>query len=252
MGYEKSARVYDIFDDKDNFELFVHYGLKAGEILDIGAGTGRIAIALARKGITVFAVEPSPAMRAEFTKKLTARPDLSPRIHLIASDAASFAFSRTFPAAFMSGAFDHLLNDGQRRAALYNISRHLKPGGTFVFDLFVGLMDSSEFKLAGDIHDGSLQYKRYVGREVKDENVVEVQLLYELYDNDRLTDTFEERSLVGVTSRSQIRALLHRCGFEVVEEFSDYNFRPYREGDDLLIIEARKSDHDPAERRLHR
>ncbi|GAH96544.1 unnamed protein product, partial [marine sediment metagenome] len=35
-------------------------GLEAGEILDIGAGTGRIAIPLAEKGIKVFCIEPSP------------------------------------------------------------------------------------------------------------------------------------------------------------------------------------------------
>ena len=52
-GYEKSAHLYDLFDRKENVEFFHHYAAKAGEILDVGAGTGRIAIPLARRGISV-------------------------------------------------------------------------------------------------------------------------------------------------------------------------------------------------------
>lgn len=39
-GYEKCAHLYDLFDKKENIEFFLHYDLEAGEILDIGAGTG--------------------------------------------------------------------------------------------------------------------------------------------------------------------------------------------------------------------
>jgi len=244
MGYEYSAHVYDLFDDKNNFDLFLHYGLKTREILDIGAGTGRIAVTMAQKGITVYAVEPSPAMRAQFAEKLTAHPGLAGRINLIASDAASFTFNRLFPAAIMSGVFDHLLSDEQRRAALSNIHRHLKPGGTFVFDLFVGLMDDSELKPAGDVHAGNRRYRRFVGREIKDENIVEIRIVYEVFEDDRLIDTFEEQPLVGVINRSEIHDLLDRCGFDVVDEFSGYDFRPYTESDDILIIETRKRDQE--------
>lgn len=240
MGYENSAHVYDIFDDKNNADLFMHYGLKAKEILDIGAGTGRIAVELARKGIAVYAVEPSPAMRAEFAKKLAVRPDIAKYVHLIASDAASFKYSRVLPAAIMSGVFDHLLSDEHRCAALSNIHRHLQSGGTFVFDVFVGLMDSSDLKLAGDTIAEGRRYKRSVGRSIKGDNIVDVHILYEIFENDELIDKFEEHSLVGITNRSNIHSLLGQCGFDVIEEFADYDFRPYTDGEDLLIIEARK------------
>ena len=61
-GYEKAAHLYDLFDKKENIEFFYQYAKDAGEILDIGAGTGRIAIPLAERGIKVYCVEPSPAM----------------------------------------------------------------------------------------------------------------------------------------------------------------------------------------------
>ena len=45
-GYEKVAHLYDLFDRKENVEFFFHYASAAGEILDVGAGTGRITIPL--------------------------------------------------------------------------------------------------------------------------------------------------------------------------------------------------------------
>jgi len=50
-GYEKCAHLYDLFDKKENIEFFLHYDLEAGQILDIGAGTGRIATHLLKKGL---------------------------------------------------------------------------------------------------------------------------------------------------------------------------------------------------------
>ena len=111
-GYEKCAHLYDLFDTKENIDFFLHYGSEAKEILDIGAGTGRIAITLAQKGIKVFCVEPSPAMRREFLKKLGQRRDFSEKITLIAGDAASFDLGRTFPAAFLSGSFAQVVHRG--------------------------------------------------------------------------------------------------------------------------------------------
>ena len=43
-GYEKCAHLYDLFDTKENLKFFFHYASEAGEIFDIGAGTGRIRL----------------------------------------------------------------------------------------------------------------------------------------------------------------------------------------------------------------
>ena len=120
-GYEKAAHLYDLFDCKENIEFFYHYARQVSEILDIGAGTGRVAIPLAERGVNVFCVEPSPAMRHEFKKKLALRPELKKRITLVAADASSFRFERKFPAAFLSGCFDHFLEAPQDHLAHFRL-----------------------------------------------------------------------------------------------------------------------------------
>lgn len=241
-GYEKSAHLYDLFDQKANIEFFYLYASRAKEVLDIGAGTGRIALALAKHGVKVVCIEPSPAMRRQFEMKLARQPDLSAYIHLAAGRADSFNLCRMFATAFLSGSFDHFLDDEERTSSLANIARHLDTGGTLVFDVFLGLMGDSPLSPAGSIKQGTTEYRRFVGGKVLSEGRKETQLVFEAYQDGRLTERIEEISLVGITTRQEIHRLLAETGFAVRREWSDYDFTPYREGARLLIVEARKNN----------
>ena len=239
-GYEKSAHLYDLFDQKANIEFFFQYASPAEEVLDIGAGSGRIALPLARRGVKVVCVEPSPAMRREFEAKLAREPYLSTRIHLVAGKADSFTLGRTFRAAFLSGCFDHFLDDKERISSLVNIARHLDAKGMLVFDVFLGLMGDSPLSPAGRVKVGTREYRRLVGGAVLPGQRKETRLIFEIYENGILIDKIEERSLVGITNRQRIHQLLAEAGFAVKREWSGYDFIPYLEGDSLLIGEAVK------------
>jgi len=239
-GYDKCAHLYDLFDTKENIEFFLHYASEAGEVLDIGAGTGRIAIPLAERGVKVFCIEPSPAMRSQFQKKLSQQPDLAKSIQLVQGDAKSFNFHRTFPAAFLSGSFDHFLDDGERLSSLRNIAKHLKPGGKLVFDVGLGYMKDSPMSQAGKVSQGEREYRRFVGSKLLPDKKMEVTLVFETYQSGKLIEKIEERSLCGTINRSRLHHLLKETGFEVKREFGDYDFRNFREGDSLLIVEGVK------------
>jgi SAM-dependent methyltransferase len=239
-GYEKCAHLYDLFDTKENIEFFLRYASEAGEVLDVGAGTGRIAVPLAEKGVKVFCVEPSPAMRREFHKKLSARPGLSKNIELVAGDATSFKFPRTFPAAFLSGVFDHFLDDEERSTALRNIAKHLEERGKFVFEVGLGYMKESPMSPAGKITEGDKEYRRFLEGKVLPNDKVEWLLVYEIYQSGKLTEKIEERSCAGIVDRAKVHRLLKETGFEITKEFGGHDFKEYEEGDDLLVIEAEK------------
>jgi len=239
-GYEKCAHLYDLFDTKDNIDFFAKYALKAKEILDVGAGTGRIAIPIAGMGARVICIEPSPAMRKEFAKKLALMTVPSANIEIFNGDAISFNLNRTFPAAFMSGSFDHLLNIEERLDALSNINKHLEDNGELIFDIFLGLMRNSPIMPAGKVSEGSLEYRRLVGSNPLDDNTIEITLIFETYSHGQLISQIEEKSLVGITNRQEIHNLLKNSGFQIRHEFGDYDFSPFKEGDSTLIIEAKK------------
>jgi len=238
-SYGKTAHLYDLFDRKENIEFFYHYASQADEVLDIGAGTGRIAIPLAERGLQVCCVEPPPAMRREFEKKLARRPELADRIWLISGDARSFDVHRTFPSAFLSGCFDHFLDDQERRASLLNIGRHLAPNGILVFDVFLGLMKDTPLSPAGRVGVGTRKIRRFVGGKVLPGQKKEVTLVFEVVQDGQIVERIKERGLVGITSRGNVHRALKEAGFEVSREWRDYDFKPYQEGDSLLIVEAR-------------
>jgi SAM-dependent methyltransferase len=239
-GYEGSAQLYDLFDEKPNIEFFYHYAAQPGEILDIGAGTGRIALPLAERGVRVACVEPSPAMRREFERKLAQRVDLATRVRLIAAHARSFDAGRTFPAAFLSGTFDHFLDDEERRSSLVNIARHLVPNGVLVFDVFLGLMKDSPLAAAGRATMGDREVRRFVGGRVLPDGTMETHLVFEVRRDDTPLERIVERSLVGITTRDSIHRILAETGFAVQHEWSSYGFASYEAGDPLLIVEAVK------------
>ncbi len=241
-GYEKCAHLYDLFDTKENIEFFFRYVSQAKEILDIGAGTGRIAFPLAEKGVNVFCVEPSPAMRREFLKKLAARRDLLEHISLIAGSAMSFELDRTFPAAFLSGSFDHFLDDQERLSSLVNINRHLDPNGKLVFDVLLELMKDKPLSPAGSVKKNDLEYRRFVGEKLLPDGKGETLLVFETYESGKLIERIEERSLVGIIDRKKLHRLLRETGFVVKREFSNYYFTKFQNGDSLLIVEAIKKD----------
>jgi SAM-dependent methyltransferase len=244
-SYGKSAHLYDLFDDKENVELFSHYASVAGEMLDVGAGTGRIAIPLAEQGTRLWCVEPSRAMRREFEGKLALRPDLAGRIKLYAGDARSFKLGHTFPAAMLSGTFDHFLDDEERIASLANVASHLSPDGVLVFDVFLGLMRDTPLTPAGEVTVGRRVIRRSVGARRGDDRM-EVTLVYEVFDpSDEngemyLAERIEERGWVGITTREGVHRALGQAGLEFRQEFGGYDRTPYQAGDSLLIVEALK------------
>jgi SAM-dependent methyltransferase len=242
-SYGKWAHLYDLLDLKENIEFFYHYASPAGEILDIGAGTGRIAIPLAERGLDVWYVEPSPAMRREFENKLSQRPDLTDRIHLIGGDAETFDIDRTFQVAFLSGVFDHFLDDDERIQSLRNIGRHLSPDGIVIFDVFLGLMEDQPLKPAGVAKLDDREIRRYVGGNIlpdKKNRKKRVELVFEVCHGGTIIERIVEQGLVGITSREDVHRVLKSAGFEVRGEWSDYDFSPYRDEDSLLLVAAAK------------
>ncbi len=238
-GYEKAAHLYDIFDNKDNIDFFYRYGKETGLILDIGAGTGRIAIPLAKRGVKVICIEPSPAMRNEFSQKLKLQPDLSDKVTLIAGDVQSFKLPETFPAAFLSGSFDHIPSN-ERIASLQNINRHLKLEGKLIFDVYIGGMKDSPLSLIDTIKRGDYEHQRFIGTKTLPDKTIEVLLVYKTYKQGKLIEKIEQPSAAVTTSREKVHELLQETGFSIKNEYGDYYFSPFKEGDSFLIIEAFK------------
>ena len=238
-GYARVAHLYDIFDTKESIDFFLGYAQEGGDMLDVGAGTGRIAVPMAERGAQVWCVEPSQPMLAEFRRKLgRLDPAITRRITLIKGDAAGFEAGRTFSTAFMSGSFDHFLNHEERLQGLSNIARHLEPGGRLVFDVGLGYMDESPLKPAGEKTLSKTTYRRFVGRKVIPGRKLEYLLVFEMIEAGEVRERIEQQSFAGIVDRAEVHRVLDAAGLRVAKEFGGYESTPYQEGDGILVIEA--------------
>jgi SAM-dependent methyltransferase len=178
-------------------------------------------------------------MRREFRKKLAKHPELLNKIQIVANNAARFKLPRSFSVAYLSGTFDHFVDEDQRKSSLENIARHLDQGGKLVFDVFLGLMRDSQLSPAGMASVGNRVVRRLVGAQVlPTRQQMFVEIVYEIYKNEQLIERIEEKSLVGIIDRNRLNRILDETGFEIRNEWGGYDLEPYVDGDSLLLIEA--------------
>ena len=101
---------------------------RGAPVLDLGAGTGRVALHLAARGVPVVAVELDPELAAELRARAARR---RAPVEVVEADARDLDLGRRFPLIVAPMQLLHLLGgSGGRAAALAAARRHLEPGGT--------------------------------------------------------------------------------------------------------------------------
>jgi SAM-dependent methyltransferase len=105
----------------------------AGDVLEFGIGTGRIALPLAQRGIRVHGIDLSRAMIA----RLQAKPGTE-EIATTIGDFAATTVEGTFTVVYL--VFNTIMNltaMDEQIACFQNASAHLQPGGCFVIEVVV-------------------------------------------------------------------------------------------------------------------
>jgi SAM-dependent methyltransferase len=141
------ADVYDaIYRDKDyegEVDLIERILTRHGfdgprRLLDLGCGTGRHALPLARNGHQVVGIDRAPSMLAQARTKASGARAPCP-IEFYEGDIRELDLGRRFDAVLMMfTVLGYQLREADRMASLATVRRHLEPGGLFVFDVWNG------------------------------------------------------------------------------------------------------------------
>jgi SAM-dependent methyltransferase len=104
-----------------------------GAALELGIGTGRIALPLSRRGLRVHGIELSPAMVAELRTKSGAN-DIGVTLGDFATTTVDGAFSLAY---LVRNTIMNLTTQDEQVACFGNVAAHLAPGGRFVVEVMV-------------------------------------------------------------------------------------------------------------------
>jgi len=104
-----------------------------GRVLELGIGTGRIALPLRQKGVGVHGIDASPAMVAKLRAKLGGE-----NISVTLGDFADVTVEGQFSLIYvLFNTFFALLTQEAQLRCFENVARHLDPQGVFVIEAFV-------------------------------------------------------------------------------------------------------------------
>ena len=104
-----------------------------GPVLELGIGTGRLALPLSRRGIRVHGIELSPAM----VEQLRSQPGSSD-IDVTIGDFATTMVTGTFTLAYLvRNTIMNLTTQDAQVACFSNVAAHLEPNGCFVIEVII-------------------------------------------------------------------------------------------------------------------
>ena len=217
-----------------------------GAVLELGCGTGRITVPVAREGASVVGVDRSAEMLARGRQRLR-RARLPRAATLVRGDIRALPFrSRPGFSLVMApyGILQSLTREADLRATLSSVHRVMKRGGTFGIDLVPDLPQWSEY-------DRRMSLQGTRGRSTS------VTLIETVRQDERRGLTIFDHEYVerrgrhrrvhrfSLTFRTlsvpQMRRRLEAAGFEIAAVLGDYRGGPWDSRSDVWMILARKT-----------
>ncbi len=229
--YDPIAELYDPWSLSvtEDIPFYVAEARKAGgPVVELGVGTGRIAVPTAVAGVRVIGVDSSEGMLAICRRRAEAAgvgemldlrsgdigdPPVEERVSLVTCPFRSYL---------------HLLDAPSRLRALRNARDLLVPGGRLIFDVFSPRQD--------DIEE---THARWIERE---------PAIFERadWDSDARTLTLSVRGPGGESTMQlawisvrEWKAALTEAGFTVDRVYGWFDYRPYRRGEDMVFVARR-------------
>ncbi|MGV9762643.1 class I SAM-dependent methyltransferase [Micromonospora tulbaghiae] len=132
FAHPRLAAVYDAFDgDRDDLDAYLAIAdeLDARVVLDLGCGTGNLALLLARHGRTVVGVDPAGASLAVARSK-----DREGRVRWVHGDATTMPPLRADLATMTGNVAQVFRADDDWARTLRGVHAALRPGGHLVFE----------------------------------------------------------------------------------------------------------------------
>lgn len=251
-NFDAWADVYDAVYSyvREDIPFYVNAaGESGGPVLELGCGTGRVAIPIARSGIDIVGLDSSKPMLEQARRKAASLPASIGDLQLVAADMRDFSFQRRFAAVLIPfRGFLSLLTVEDQTRTLLNVRDHLADGGRLIFNIFVPqpetlLQDGQVPYHFRDVTDPDTGLKYVLWQQNSydhHDQIVNTRVIGEQLDSDgTVARRFYRDFQLRYAYRWEIYHLLKSCGFEVVALHGDFDESMFEEGSSEMVWVAR-------------
>jgi SAM-dependent methyltransferase len=250
---EAFARLYDLdlADDPGDLDLYLALaGRTGGPILELGAGTGRLAVPLAAAGHRVTAVDIDPAMLERARRRARdAGPAVAERVEFIEADLLDLEPpanpSHRLALIGLNSLF--LLGDRDAQARSFrSMADHLAPGGIAVADVWLPDADDlARFDgrlileyVRTDPETGNVVTKTAAAEHDATAGRVDLTTIYEEGLPGAAAGRWIRRDRLRLAGADELRTFAEAAGLAVEVVAGDYDLHPLGPGDDRAIVVA--------------
>jgi len=250
------SELYDIFvqcRQRGDEAFYVESALAAGgPVLELGCGTGRITLPIARAGLEIVGLDLSEAMLERCRERLACEPpEVRERVRLVQGSMACFDLGERFRLVTTPAlTFQHLTRVGDQLACLACVREHLADGGRFILELFHP--DLAKLVAIGsegprvELKDVPLPGGRALTRTVRmtdhrrsDQTFLSHET-HEVTHPDGSVESISQTLHIRYVPRWEAEHLLARSGLRVAEVLGDFEGTPFGDGSPMVILVAER------------
>jgi SAM-dependent methyltransferase len=237
--------IYDL--ENQDFEpdgvFFLNFAKKLdAPVLEVGCGTGRITIPLAKNNINITGLDIVPAMIQQAKQKAGDLP-----IQWIIDDIRCFRLEQAFRLIFETGSvFQHLLTRHDQESYLARVREHLEDEGRFIFGL---MFPHPELLTSEETEKEWFEYEDHHGHTIRVSGTelydpirqVKLETAYRRWVNDNGEKILKIAPLsLRYIFPQEIETLLFYNGFEIVEQYGDWERSPLTDKSRLIVSVCKK------------
>jgi SAM-dependent methyltransferase len=224
-----------------------------GPVLELGCGTGRILLAIARAGVAIDGVDNSGPMLDRLRRKLEleAAPDRE-RVSVFEDDMRRFRSQRKYALVILPfRPLQHMYTVEDQLAALRTAAFHLGDGGRVAFDVYFPKFEKLNSGVGQEIlemewrpqADQEKLIRRYYRKEGHDKIHQNVRLtfIFRTWRGDKLLAEETEQLKMSYYTYPHLRALFMLAGLEVAEEYGSFSKAPLDNNAEEMIFLLKKA-----------
>ena len=238
----KKPNLYDLLyqDVMEDISMYIKLLKGCQNILEFGAGTGRITIPLAENGYNVDAVDIEPDMLEVLSDKIVKDANLNKKIKVILGNMCGYESGKQYDAVIIPlTSFNYLLTEEEQLDCLKSVKNNLKDNGYAIIELlskntYKDVSSDDKYCYVKNINLGKDQYYKYYRKTNLNmaERKITQDRLFKLYDGEQFISeeqfvwnnrfvTIEDFKKVAERAGLYVENIYGNCDLEVYNERSE-------------------------------